>query len=102
MILDILFVFSIVHPPEVIVTPVEVQVEKGERVEYVCSATGLGINNFIYQWFLNDLPIADQAMPNLVINDVTEDDTGDYVCFVENLYGSIGQSEVARLILSKL
>ena len=84
-----------------IVTPAEVKVEKGERAEYVCSATGLGINNFIYQWFLNDLPIADQAMPTLVINDVTEDNTGDYVCFVGNPYGGIGQSEVARLILSK-
>ena len=85
-----------------IITPAEIKVEKGERAEYVCSATGLGINNFIYQWFLNDLPIADQAMPTLVINDVTEDDTGDYTCFVRNQYEGIGQSGVARLILSKL
>ena len=84
-----------------IITPAEIKVEKGKGAEYVCSATGLGIANFIYQWFLNDLPIADQAMPTLVINDVTDDDTGDYVCFVGNPYGGIGQSEVAKLILSK-
>ena len=85
----------------VIVIPVKVKVEKGKGAKYVCSATGLGIANFIYQWFLNDLPIADQAMPTLVINDVTEDDTGDYMCFVRNQYEGIGQSGVARLILSK-
>ena len=50
---------------------------------------------------MNDLPVVDQAMPTLIINDVTEDDTGDYVCFVRNPYGDIGQSGVARLILGK-
>ena len=84
-----------------IVTPAEIKVGKGEKVEYVCSATGLGINNFTYQWFLNDEPLAEQAMPTLVINNVTENDTGDYVCFVWNPYEGISQSEVARLILSK-
>ena len=83
------------------VTPTEEQVRKGESIEFVCSATGLGANNFTYQWFLNDLPVVDQAMPTLIINDVTEDDTGDYVCFVRNPYGDIGQSGVARLILGK-
>ena len=87
------------HPPEVNVAPVEVQVRKGENAEFVCSATGLNASSFIYQWFLNDLPVASQTMPTLVINDVTEDDAGDYVCFVRNPYGAIGQSAVARLIL---
>ena len=48
---------------------------------------------------LNDLPVAGQATPTLVINDVSEDDTGNYMCFVRNAYGGIGQSETARLIL---
>ena len=83
------------------VTPTDIQVRKGGSVEFVCSATGLGANNFTYQWFLNDLPVADQAMPTLIINDVTGDDTGDYVCFVRNPYGGVGQSKVAILILGK-
>ena len=90
---------STVHPPEVNVVPVEVQVRKGENAEFVCSATGLNASSFIYQWFLNDLPVATQTMPTLVINDVTENDTGEYVCFVRNPYGAIGQSAVVRLIL---
>ena len=94
--------FSTVLPPEVNITPAEAQVRKGESVEFHCWATGLGANNFITQWFLNDFPVANQAMQTLVINDVTEDDSGDYVCFVRNPYGGIGQSAVARLILGKL
>ena len=95
------FVFSIVLPPEVSIIPAEVQVRKRESIEFFCLATGLGANNFIYQWFLNDLPVVAHGMPTLVINDVTEIDTGDYVCFVRNPYGGIGQSAVARLILGK-
>ena len=95
------FVFSIVLPPEVSIIPAEVQVRKRESIEFFCLATGFGANNFIYQWFLNDLPVVAHVMPTLVINDVTEIDTGDYVCFVRNSYGGIGQSAVARLILGK-
>ena len=90
---------STAHPPEVNVAPVEVKVRKGQNAEFVCSATGLNASSFIYQWFFNDLPVASQTMPTLVINDVTENDTGEYVCFVRNPYGAIGQSAVARLIL---
>ena len=71
---------------------------EGENVRLLCSATGVGINNFIYQWILNNLPIADQDSSILIITDVSEYDTGDYVCFVRNPYGGIGQSNVARLI----
>ena len=77
------------------------KVRKGDAAEILCSATGLGTNNFTYQWFLNDLPVTVQAMSTLVINDVTENDIGDYVCFVRNPYGGIGQSGVARLSLGK-
>ena len=94
--------YLIVLPPEVTITPAEVKVMEGERVEFFCSATGVGSNNFTYQWILNDLPIAGQATPNLVINSASEHNTGDYMCFVSNAYGRIGQSEVARLILGML
>ena len=85
-----------------IVSEIEVEVREGERVEFVCSAMGVGSDNFIYQWFLNGLPVADQDTSTLIIGAVSENDTGDYRCFVRNGYSGIGQSEVAILILGKL
>ena len=89
----------IVVSPEVSIKPAEARVTEGKTVEFSCTATGFGANDFTYQWFLNDLPVAGQATPTLVINDVSEDDTGNYMCFVRNAYGGVGQSETARLTL---
>ena len=89
-------------PPVVqIVSEVEVNAREGERVEFVCSATGIGSDDFVYQWFLNNLRIADQTTSTLVIAAASENDAGDYKCFVRNQYNGIGQSEVARLVLGK-
>ena len=84
------------------ITPAEVQTTEGKTVKFLCIAHGVGANDFTYQWFLNDLPVTGQTTPNLVISDVSEDNTGDYVCFVRNQYGGISQSEIARLILGTL
>ena len=76
----------------------ELNFKEGERVEMYCSAAGVGADNFIYQWFLNDFPIAGDTS-TLVIGAVLEDNTGDYQCFVRNQYNGIGQSEVVKLVL---
>ena len=76
----------------------EIQVMIGNRVEFVCSATGMGANSFLYQWLLNDLPVTDQDTSTLIIGAVSENNTGDYQCFVRNQYSGIGQSKVTRLI----
>ena len=97
-----MFMYSIALPPVVsIVSEKEVKVKGGERAEFVCSATGVGADNFMYRWYLNDLPVAGQDKPTLVIGAVSEDNTGDYKCFVRNQYNGIGESEVAKLILGK-
>ena len=62
----------------------------------------MGANSFTYQWFLNDLPVTGQTTPNFIISDVSENNTGEYVCFVRNPYGGISQSEMASLILGTL
>ena len=80
----------------------EVEVRKRELVEFVCSATGVGADDIIYQWFLNDLPVAGQDTSILVINAVSEDNTGAYKYFVRNEYNETGQSEVVTLVLGKL
>ena len=82
-----------VLPPEVNITPAEIQTTEGKTVEFLRTACGLGASTFTYQWFLNDLPVT-EATPNLVINDVSEEDTGNYMCFVRNPYGGISESEI--------
>ena len=77
----------------------QVEVRKGEHIEFVCSATGVEADNFIYQWFLNDLPVAGQDTSTLIISAVSEDNAGDYKCFVRNQYNGTGQSEVVTLVL---
>ena len=77
----------------------EVKVRKGEHIEFVCSATGVGADHFIYQWFLNDFPVANQDASTLIVSAVSEDNTGDYKCFIRNQYNGTGQSEVVTLVL---
>ena len=90
-------------PPVVRITPEkEIKITKGKRAEFFCSATGVGADNFVYQWFLNGLPVDSQDTSTLIIDVVSEDDTGDYRCFVRNQYNGIGQSEVVQLLLGKL
>ena len=59
----------------------------------------MGADDFIYQWFLNDLPVAGQNTSTLVISAVSEANSGDYNCFVRNQYNGTGQSEVVTLVL---
>ena len=82
-----------------ITSEIEVKVRKGKLVEFYCNATGVGADHFIYQWFLNDLPVVGQVTSTLVISAVSEDNTGDYKCFARNQYNGTGQSEVVTLIL---
>ena len=97
-----MFIHLIALPPVVsIVSEKEIKVKKGERVEFTCSATGLNSSDFIYNWYLNDRLVVGQGRPTLVIDIVSEDDTGYYQCFVRNPYNGVGQSELAQLILSK-
>jgi len=75
-------------------------VKEGEHAEFNCTATGVGVNDFSYQWFLNNINIKISSLEStLVIDSVSEDNTGNYTCSVKNPYGEIGESGIARLIL---
>ena len=80
----------------------EVKVRDGEGVKFTCSATGMGADGFIHQWFLNGLPVAGQHTSTLAIAAVSQDNTGGYKCFARNQYNGTGQSEVVTLSLCKL
>ena len=77
----------------------EVVIEKGEHAQFTCSAAGVGLKDFNYQWFLNNHPVHGQRTNTLTISYVTEDNAGDYTCSVLNPYGGIGRSNKVVLVL---
>ena len=84
---------SLALPPVVSVMAVgETELKEGERAEFNCLATGVGADNFKYQWFLNNRLIGDEDAQTLVVDSVSEDNTGDYTCSVLNEYKAIGRS----------
>ena len=85
----------------VTITPTNITVKEGEYVEFKCSATGLGANDFKYQWYINQHPVSKEGNTSVyIISSVSEEDVGNYTCEVRDHYGNIGQSAVARLFLS--
>ena len=82
--------------------PTEITVKKGERVEFNCSATGVGVKDFKYQWLFNSnyppIPIGEDASV-LVIHSTSEDNIGIYASSVTNSFGGSGRSGMAKLYL---
>ena len=91
-------------PPVVSVVAVgETELKEGERAEFTCLATGVGANNFKYQWFWNNQPIDSEDAQTLVVISVSEDNTGNYTCSVLNPYEVIGRSNnTITLVLGTL
>lgn len=83
----------------VTIVPTHLKTKKEGYAEFNCSATGVSADDFEYQWFLNKDLVAGQNTSILVIDGVSEYNTGEYTCSVKNSYGGIGRSGVARLIL---
>ena len=82
---------SLALPPVVRIMPDGViELREGERAEFICEATGIGANDFKYQWFLNKQLVDGQDTQNLIVSSVSEDTTGDYTCSVLNPYKVIG------------
>ena len=59
-------------------------------------------SDFRYQWFLNNKIVGGQGTSALSIRSVTEGNTGDYTCSVQNPYGGIGRSNKIVLALGTL
>ena len=87
-----IFLYSIVHPPVVTIIPGgEVVFKGGDNPKFICSATGVGFDDFKYQWFLNNDPVPGHDVSTLIITPVLESNTGGYTCSVLNSYGGIGR-----------
>jgi len=81
------------------IIPHSVNVSKGQRVKFSCSADGVGAGTFSYGWLLNGIPIDGKEKQILTIS-ASEDIAGNYQCTVRNIYNGFGRSPVATLTLS--
>ncbi|XP_034265503.1 hemicentin-1 isoform X1 [Pantherophis guttatus] len=72
--------------------PGDVTLNKGEQLQLTCKATGVPVPNI--KWTFNNNIIPAQydgvnGLSKLIIEKVSKEDSGTYVCMAENLVGSI-------------
>uniref|UniRef100_A0ABM5GDB4 Hemicentin-1 n=1 Tax=Pogona vitticeps TaxID=103695 RepID=A0ABM5GDB4_9SAUR len=78
--------------PKFIELPGDVALNKGEQLRLTCKATGVPIPQIIWTFNNNIIPAQYDGMnglSELVIERVSKEDSGTYVCTAENLVGSV-------------
>jgi len=71
----------------VTVYPARLSIEATHTVNFTTSVSGVGKENFRYQWRYNGVDINGETSNTLNIYSVTKDDSGTYECEVRNEYG---------------
>ncbi|XP_065912159.1 uncharacterized protein [Dysidea avara] len=85
--------------PEVTVTPSSQSVEVTHTAIFTTTVSGVGVENFLYQWRRNEIEILEETQANLSIINITENSSGNYDCTVTNSHGDHATSEIATLIV---
>ena len=76
------------------VDPPSQSVEVTKLVKFTATVSGVGKENFSYQWRHNGADINGETGNTLTIDSVTNDHIGNYECVVENEFGdSVTSSE---------
>ena len=79
--------------------PSSQSVEVTHTAMFTATGSGVGVENFMYQWRHNGTIIAGETGDTLIIRNVMESDSGDYECSVANKYGDSSTSDVVVLIV---
>ena len=79
--------------------PSSQSVEVTHTATFTTMVTGVGSDDFTYQWRHNGTVISGEANNALIITNVMENNTGMYNCTVMNQYGDINSS-VALLVVT--
>ena len=82
------------------VTPSSPSVELTRNITLFTTVTGVGSNNFTYQWRHNGNNITRQNASTLTITNVMESDSGGYDCIVTNQFGDTNTSPVVMLMIT--
>ncbi len=88
----------VVSPPSITQEPKAVYASKGGRAIFSVAADGLA--PLSYQWYYGSILLPDRNHETLLLENITESDTGDYLCVVSDSVGVKDTSESAHLYVS--
>ena len=80
--------------------PSSQSVEVTHNATFTTMVTGVGSNNFTYQWRHNGTIISGETGDTLVITNVMESNSGEYECIVDNQLGDTDASNVVILMVT--
>ena len=80
--------------------PSSQSVEVTHNATFTTMVTGVGSNNFTYQWRHNGTIISGETNHTLVIINVMESNGGNYICAVGNQFGDTNTSNVVVLTVT--
>ena len=80
--------------------PSSQSVEVTHNATFTTMVTGVGSNNFTYQWRHNGTIISGETGDTLVITNVMESNSGEYECIIENRLGDNDTSNVVVLTVT--
>ena len=83
--------------PKIIVRPNYLSVEVTKEGVFVSAVSGVGHEQFNYQWVKGNTSIADGTGDVLALQDVNESHSGNYSCYVSNEFGDSAVSNVVVL-----
>jgi len=68
-----------------------------DTVKFTTTVSGVGKENFTYQWRFNGEDINGEISNTLTINSVSKDDGGNYTCVIVNEFGDSSTSSASVL-----
>ena len=80
--------------------PSSQSVEVTLNATFTTMVTGVGSNNFTYQWRHNGTNISGEIEDTLMITNVMESNSGEYECIVTNQFRDTNTSNVVMLMIT--
>jgi len=78
--------------------PSSQSVEVTHTATLTTTVSGVGVENFMYQWRHNGTLMDDEVNNTLIITDVMTSDTGEYQCQVTNQFGDSDMSSASLIV----
>ena len=86
--------------PKVTVNPSSQYVVVTRPTKFATTVSGVGKENFNYQWKHNGEDINGESSNALIIDSVTDDRVGIYECVVKNEFGNLERSNACKLYVT--